>query len=192
VAGVAALLAALTAGDGLGRAGNGRTVADRADSRRAETPEAAASRAGALERFARRPPVTGVAQVPVAELDRCAAPGAGRVRAHSGGSDRPRAAFGSSLAGLAGTAGCWAGAVSDGTTPMAAIGWDAAIAALQAGEIPCSGGERRVLMLSASLAGGIPVDLRDAATGLDDRNVQRLVTAILHASGKRPEPGLYR
>jgi hypothetical protein len=47
-------------------------------------------------------------------------------------------------------------------------------------------------MLSASLAGGIRVDLRDAATGLDDRNVQRLVTAILHASGKRPETGLYR
>ncbi len=77
-------------------------------------------------------------------------------------------------------------------TVMAAIGWDAVIPALQAGELPCSGGERRILMLSASLAGGIPVDLRDAATGLDDRNIQRLVTAILHASGKRPEPGLYR
>ena len=51
--------------------------------------------------------------------------------------------------------------ISDGTTPMAAIDWDAVITALQAGEIPCSGGERRVLMLSASLAGGIPVDLRD-------------------------------
>jgi hypothetical protein len=75
---------------------------------------------------------------------------------------------------------------------MAAIDWDAVITALQAGEIPCSGGERRVLMLSASLPGGIPVDLRDAATGLDDRNVQRLVTAILHTSGKRPKPGLYR
>jgi hypothetical protein len=81
--------------------------------------------------------------------------------------------------------------ISDGTTPMAAIDWDAVITALQAGELPCSGGERRVLMLSASLAGN-PVDLRDAATGLDDRNVQRLVTAILHASGKRPELGLYR
>ena len=75
---------------------------------------------------------------------------------------------------------------------MAAIDWDAVITALHAGELPCSGGERRVLMLSASLAGGIPVDLRDAATGLDDRNIQRLVTAILHASGKRPEPGRYR
>ena len=82
--------------------------------------------------------------------------------------------------------------ISDGTTPMAGIDWDAAITALQAGEIPCSGGERRVLMLSASLASGIPVDLRDAVTGLDDRNVRRLVTAIMHASGKRPEPGLYR
>ncbi len=77
-------------------------------------------------------------------------------------------------------------------TPMAAIDWDAVITALHAGELPCSGGERRVLMLSASLASGIPVDLRDAATGLDDRHIRRLVTAILHASGKRPEPGLYR
>jgi hypothetical protein len=66
-------------------------------------------------------------------------------------------------------------------------GWDAAITALHAGELPCSGGERRVLLLSASLADGIPVDLRDAATGLDDRNIRRLITAIRHAAGKRPE-----
>jgi hypothetical protein len=46
--------------------------------------------------------------------------------------------------------------ISDDTTPMAAIDWDAAVTALHAGEIPCSGGERRILMLSASLAGGIP------------------------------------
>ena len=81
--------------------------------------------------------------------------------------------------------------ISDGTTPMAAIDWDAAIAALHAGELPCSGGERRVLELSSSLAGGIPVDLRDAVTGLDDGNIARLVTAILHASGKRPENSGY-
>ena len=74
---------------------------------------------------------------------------------------------------------------------MAAIDWDAAIAALHAGELPCSGGERRVLELSSSLAGGIPVDLRDAVTGLDDGNIARLVTAILHASGKRPENSGY-
>jgi hypothetical protein len=75
--------------------------------------------------------------------------------------------------------------ISDGTTPMAAI------AALHAGELPCSGGERRVLELSSSLAGGTPVDLRDAVTGLDDGNITRLVTAILHASGKRPETSQY-
>jgi hypothetical protein len=81
--------------------------------------------------------------------------------------------------------------VSDGTTPMADIDWDAAITALRAGELPCSGGERRVLQLSSSLASGIPVDLRDAVTGLDDANIARLVTAILHASGKRPENSGY-
>jgi hypothetical protein len=71
-------------------------------------------------------------------------------------------------------------------TPMAAIDWDAAVKALASGILPCSGGERRILLLSASLANGIPVDLRDAATGLDDSNIARLVTAIRHASGKRP------
>jgi len=30
--------------------------------------------------------------------------------------------------------------ISDDTTPMAAIDWDAAITALHAGELPCSGG----------------------------------------------------
>lgn len=75
---------------------------------------------------------------------------------------------------------------SNGGTAMAAIGWDAAITALNGGELPCSGGERRLLLLSASLAAGTPVDLRDAATGLDRRNIRRLLTAIRHASGKRP------
>ncbi|MGH3161476.1 MAG: hypothetical protein ACRDOC_06300 [Streptosporangiaceae bacterium] len=81
--------------------------------------------------------------------------------------------------------------ISDGTTLMATIDWDAATAALHAGELPCSGGERRLLQLSSSLAGGTPVDLRDAVTGLDDGNIARLVTAILHASGKRPENSRY-
>ena len=73
--------------------------------------------------------------------------------------------------------------INDGTTPMASIDWDAAIAALHAGELPCSGGERRVLQLSASLAAGTPADLRDAVTGLDDRNTALLLTAIRHATG---------
>jgi hypothetical protein len=77
--------------------------------------------------------------------------------------------------------------ISDGTTPMAAIDWDTAITALHAGELPCSGGERRVLELSSSLAGGTLVNLSDAVTGLDDGNIARLIKAILHASGKRPQ-----
>jgi hypothetical protein len=70
-------------------------------------------------------------------------------------------------------------------TRTAAVDWQAATTALAAGELPCSG-KRRVLLLSASLAGGIPVDLLDATTGIDGYNVQRLIRAIWHASGKRP------
>jgi hypothetical protein len=81
--------------------------------------------------------------------------------------------------------------ITDGVTLMADIDWEAAIAALHAGELPCSGGERRVLELSSSLAGGTLIDLRDAVTGLDDGNIARLVTAILHASGKRLENSGY-
>lgn len=76
-------------------------------------------------------------------------------------------------------------------TAMAAIDWDAAVTALASGGLPCSGGERRALLLSASLAAGIPVDLGDAVTGLDDDNIARLVTAILHAGGKRPQTSGY-
>jgi hypothetical protein len=57
--------------------------------------------------------------------------------------------------------------ITDGATTMAVIDWPAAIAALDGGGFPCSGCERRVLRLAASLADGIPVDLRDAFTGMD-------------------------
>lgn len=68
---------------------------------------------------------------------------------------------------------------------MTVIDWPAAVAALGSG-LACSGGEQRMLKITASLADGIPVDLRDTLTGLDDRNVQLLITAVLHASGQRP------
>jgi len=67
--------------------------------------------------------------------------------------------------------------------PMAVIDWPAAVEALGA-SLPCSGGEQRMLKLTASLADGVPVDLRDSVTGLDDRNLQLLITAVRHASGK--------
>ena len=72
------------------------------------------------------------------------------------------------------------------STPMAAVDWDGAITALQAGELPCSGGERRILLLAASLAADTPVGLGDTVTGIDDANISRLLTAIRHAAGKRP------
>jgi hypothetical protein len=75
----------------------------------------------------------------------------------------------------------------DTAARMAVIDWTAAIAALDAGEIPCSGGEQRTLRLAASIAGGTPVNLSDTLTGLDDRNIEQLITAIRHTSGKRPE-----
>lgn len=75
---------------------------------------------------------------------------------------------------------------TSGGTPMAAIDWDAAITALHAGELPCSAGERRILAAAASLAAGIPADLRDTATGLDTRNVRLLITGVAHAAGQRP------
>ena len=74
------------------------------------------------------------------------------------------------------------GTDTDGTV-MAAVDWDNAIAALNGGELPCSGGEQRILRLSASLGAGIPVNLRDAVTGLDDLNIQRLLTVIEHGAG---------
>jgi hypothetical protein len=67
--------------------------------------------------------------------------------------------------------------------PVALIDWPAAVGALDAG-LPSSGGEKRMLRITASLAEGIPVDLRDAITGLDDSNIELLITAIRRASGR--------
>lgn len=93
--------------------------------------------------------------------------------------------------------GCWlhredftgqfvttATSISDGTTLLATIDWEAAITALDAGKLPCSGGERRVLRLAASIAGAIPVNLYDNLPGLDQRNARLLINAIRHATGQ--------
>ena len=80
--------------------------------------------------------------------------------------------------------------ITDGVTTMAEIDWQAAVSALDARELPCSGGEDRMLRLAASLAGGTPVSLRDTLTGIDHRNIELVIIAILHAWGQRPEPGI--
>ena len=76
--------------------------------------------------------------------------------------------------------------ISDGTTPMAQISWDAAISALHNGQLPVCSGERRILQLAASIAAGFPVCLRDTIPGLDSRNLHLVITAIRHAAGQRP------
>jgi hypothetical protein len=73
-------------------------------------------------------------------------------------------------------------------TGTAAIDWEAVISALDAGRLPCSGGERRILRLAASLAYDIPVSLGEAITGIDDRNVGLPIKAVRHASGRRRFP----
>jgi hypothetical protein len=61
------------------------------------------------------------------------------------------------------------------------IDWAAAIDALHH-NLACSGGEARLLRIAASLAQGIPVDLRDAITGLDHTNTALVAQAITQAA----------
>jgi hypothetical protein len=42
-----------------------------------------------------------------------------------------------------------------------------------------------VLRIAASMAGGVPVDLREAVTGLDENNAVLAAAAVLHAAGYR-------
>jgi hypothetical protein len=79
--------------------------------------------------------------------------------------------------------------ISDDATLLASIDWEAAITALQAGELPASSGERRMLLLAASIAGGIPVSLSDTLPGIDHRNASLVVKAIAHATGSGSPAG---
>lgn len=76
--------------------------------------------------------------------------------------------------------------ITDGTTPMASIDWEAALTALHTGRLPASSGERSILQLAASIAAGTPVSLRDTVTSLDNANLGLLVIAVRHAAGHRP------
>lgn len=73
----------------------------------------------------------------------------------------------------------------DGGALLASADWQAAIAGLDAGQLPSSGGEKRILRLAASLAGGVPVSLWHALPGIDHRNADLVVTAVAHATGYR-------
>jgi hypothetical protein len=66
---------------------------------------------------------------------------------------------------------------------MAAIDWRAAWTALEDGHLPCSSGERQILRVAASIAEGVPIDLRDAVSSLDAVNLSRVAQALMAAGG---------
>jgi len=72
-----------------------------------------------------------------------------------------------------------------GQAAVAVIGWDAAVAALDGGALPCSSGERRILHLAASIAAGVPADLGEALTGPGRAGITAAARAVLHAGGHR-------
>jgi hypothetical protein len=53
-----------------------------------------------------------------------------------------------------------------------------------------SGGERRVLMIAASLGGGAAVDLSEAVTGIDRPTLELVLAAIAHANGSHEDSSL--
>jgi hypothetical protein len=67
---------------------------------------------------------------------------------------------------------------------VAAVDFAAAADAVH-GVLPCSDGERQVLLVAASIAQGIPVDLREAALCMDAVNAARVAQAVCHAAGRR-------
>jgi len=72
-----------------------------------------------------------------------------------------------------------------GDADLACINWHAVITALQDGQLPCSGSETAVLRIAASLAEGIPVDLHETLTRLDNHNANLVTRAVQHATGNR-------
>lgn len=67
---------------------------------------------------------------------------------------------------------------------IAAVDFAAAAGAVQ-GTLPCSDGERQVLLVAAGIAAGVPVDLREAALCMDAVNAARAARALCHAAGCR-------
>jgi hypothetical protein len=74
--------------------------------------------------------------------------------------------------------------IVDGSV-MAAVAWEAAVAGLEAGRLPCSSSEAQMLRLAASIADGLRVDLGSALSGLDEHNIAVVAGAVLHAAGHR-------
>ena len=68
--------------------------------------------------------------------------------------------------------------------PLAAISWDAALHALEAGLLACASSEQAISRIAASLGDpAIPVYLRTVPGTLDTRNIALVTTAITTANG---------
>jgi hypothetical protein len=70
------------------------------------------------------------------------------------------------------------------------VDWAAAVAVLKTGGVGCSSSEQRVLVLAASLADGVPVDLGDLLTGLEQATAALVADGIAHAAGHRRYVGM--
>jgi hypothetical protein len=70
---------------------------------------------------------------------------------------------------------------------LAAVDWEAAVAALDTGRLPCSSSEGQILRLAVSIAEGTLLDLGSAVSGLDERNATLVAAAVLRAAGHRDD-----
>jgi hypothetical protein len=68
--------------------------------------------------------------------------------------------------------------------PLATIGWDTALRALETGLLPCASSEQAILRIAASLGDpAIPVHLRTVLGNPGTRNITLIATAITTANG---------
>jgi len=68
--------------------------------------------------------------------------------------------------------------------PLAVIGWETALHALESGLLPCASSEQAILRIAASLGDpAIPVRLRTVLGTLDPRTIALVATAITTANG---------
>jgi hypothetical protein len=70
-----------------------------------------------------------------------------------------------------------------GQTALAWVDWHAAADAVETEQLPCSASEGQVLLIAASIAKGVPLDLGDAVTGLGAVNSVLVARAVLVAGG---------
>lgn len=68
--------------------------------------------------------------------------------------------------------------------PLAMVSWRAAVRALTTGRLPCSDSEGYVLRIAASIAEGVPVDLRACLSSLDHNAVGLVAEAVCRAAGR--------